>query len=103
MQFLRFQFLKFRIWNSTRIPVILNFHTCQNLNSWFLCKLDTLISSVDQCVTSHCGMHCLFYFYIRHKKKMPKGIIAGFFRYISDKDNYEQYGGTCFDSNIFVF
>ena len=27
---------------------------------------------------------------------MPKGIIAGSFRYISDKDNYEKYGGTWF-------
>ena len=35
--------------------------------------------------------------------KMPKGIIAGFFRYISDKNNYEEYGGTCFDSNILIF
>ena len=26
---------------------------------------------------------------ISDKKKMPKGIIARFFQYISDKDNYE--------------
>ena len=28
------------------------------------------------------------------QKKMPKGIIAGFFGYISDKDNYQFYQNT---------
>ena len=29
-----------------------------------------------------------------NKKKMPKDIIAGFFGYISDKDNYQYYQNT---------